>query len=76
MSWDVRRAAADDALAHSDFGDQVVKDVSGWEGDGSDRLTCPVFLEAPFDAPSTRVTFVVEFHPGSSEVQKSYIESQ
>lgn len=71
---DTRLAAADEAFALYDFGDEVVKESGGWEYiQGSGLWRRVVFFENG-DNPSTRRTFVVHFEEGTTEVQESYVE--
>jgi len=61
-----RRAAAQAAFEACDF-DFELAECSGWEFDGSDTFRRPVFIEQG-QGPSKKITFYVEFKPGSEEV--------
>lgn len=51
-----------------DFGDEVVKDVNGWERTSVDDHNRVFFLENG-DQPSTRYVFHVQFKKGSTEIE-------
>jgi hypothetical protein len=51
-----------------DFGDEVVKDVNGWERTSVDDYNRVVFLEKG-DESSTRAVFHVKFKKGTVEVE-------
>jgi hypothetical protein len=63
MNTDKIRQLCDEALSNHDFGEGVtVEATSGWEYDGSNEVTCPVFLRFDEDEPdddSHRATFSV-----------------
>lgn len=65
-----RRSHADQAFALYDMGDMEIKDTGTWQQAG-DEWSMPVYVENG-DEPSTRLTFVVRFVPGSSEVNDAY----
>ena len=75
--YDNRRLAANEAFAHHDFGEMVVKDTGGWDDLGDDEWCLPVFIEGPGGkdgyGTSAKRMFVVRFRPRSSEVKEAYL---
>lgn len=77
MNNDEIRQLCDNALADYDFGEGVtVEATSGWEYDGSNEVTCPVFLRFDDDEPDADThqgTFSVTIENGKvTEVDCSY----
>lgn len=66
--FSLRICVADDIYSCYDFENLEVVDHSGWQCDGDDRLTRPVFLEASnhVDWPSIRCLFAVTFENAST----------
>jgi hypothetical protein len=62
---EARRAKLEEIFDQAEF-DYPVVDMSGWEFDGDDRFTRPVFLEMGA-GDSVKVDFQVEFRPRTPE---------